>query len=213
MSVMVFPKKKFRWGVDGCGELYPFFLGIFWIFLTLQSPQVKFNLYHHFYHNIHYRCDMQDVSARWSCFVKWWPRRPSTTHSDRCWPLLRKHRSSPRQPRPELLVSRGKCHFFWERVLFRTSLPKCLCEIDACPTPLCLLLPSYQTYPIFVSVFLSYLLFPATIPCIIVFSKPLWLETWPNYKSFWCLTKLYSRFVGRWSSCWIVGAMSYPGCM
>ena len=28
------------------------------------------------------------------------------------------------------------------------------------------------------------LLFPATIPCIIVFSKPLWRVTWPKYLSF-----------------------------
>ena len=44
------------------------------------------------------------------------------------------------------------------------------------------------------------LLFPATIPCIIVFSKPLWRVTWPTYFSFWRLTKLYSQLVGRWSS-------------
>ena len=45
------------------------------------------------------------------------------------------------------------------------------------------------------------LLFPATIPCIIVFSKPLWrVLRWPKYFSFWHLTILYSQFVGRWSS-------------
>ena len=40
------------------------------------------------------------------------------------------------------------------------------------------------------------LLFPATIPCIIVFSKPLWRVTWPKYFSFCRLTKLYIQFVG-----------------
>ena len=44
------------------------------------------------------------------------------------------------------------------------------------------------------------LLFPATIPCIIVFSKPSWRVTWPKYFSCWRLTKLYSRFVGKCSS-------------
>ena len=34
------------------------------------------------------------------------------------------------------------------------------------------------------------LLFPATIPCIIVFSKPLCRVTWPKYLSFCRLTKL-----------------------
>ena len=33
-----------------------------------------------------------------------------------------------------------------ESILFRTSLPKSLCEIDACPPPLCLLLLLYQMY-------------------------------------------------------------------
>ena len=41
------------------------------------------------------------------------------------------------------------------------------------------------------------LLFPATIPCIIVFSKPLCRVTWPKYLSFCRLTKLYIQFVGR----------------
>ena len=36
--------------------------------------------------------------------------------------------------------------FFSEHILVRTSLPRCLCEIDASPPPLCLLLSSYQTY-------------------------------------------------------------------
>ena len=40
----------------------------------------------------------------------------------------------------------------------------------------------------------------ATIPCIIVFSKPLRRVTLPKYFSFWRLTKLYSQFFGRWSS-------------
>ena len=37
MSMMGF-QKKFGWRVDGWGELYPIFLGIFGIFITLQSP-------------------------------------------------------------------------------------------------------------------------------------------------------------------------------
>ena len=41
------------------------------------------------------------------------------------------------------------------------------------------------------------LLFPATIPCIIVFSKPLCRVTWPKYLSFCRLTKLYIQFVGK----------------
>ena len=40
MSVMGF-QKKFGWGVDGWGELYPSFFGIFGIVLTLQSPYVE----------------------------------------------------------------------------------------------------------------------------------------------------------------------------
>ena len=36
--------------------------------------------------------------------------------------------------------------FFSEPILVRTSLPICLCESDAGPPPLCLLLPSYETY-------------------------------------------------------------------
>ena len=35
MSVMGFKKKKFGWGVGGWGELHP---SLFWIFLTLQTP-------------------------------------------------------------------------------------------------------------------------------------------------------------------------------
>ena len=55
----------------------------------------------------------------------------------------------------------GSLHFFSEHILVRTSLPRCLCKIDACPPPLCLLLPSYQTYlrclsPIFVLAFLCF---------------------------------------------------------
>ena len=50
---------------------------------------------------------------------------------------------------------------FSEHIFVRTSLPRCLCEIDVCPPPLCLLLPSYQTYqwclsPIFVLAFLCF---------------------------------------------------------
>ena len=44
------------------------------------------------------------------------------------------------------------------------------------------------------------LLFPATIPCIIVFSKPFCRVTWRKYLSFWRLTKLHSQFIGRRSS-------------
>ena len=43
------------------------------------------------------------------------------------------------------------------------------------------------------------LILPATIPCIIVLSKPLWRVTWLKYFSCWHLTKWYSQFVGRWS--------------
>ena len=55
----------------------------------------------------------------------------------------------------------GNVGFFSGHILVRTSLPRCLCEIDACPPPLCLLLPSYQMYlwclsPIFVLAFLGF---------------------------------------------------------
>ena len=46
----------------------------------------------------------------------------------------------------------------------------------------------------------SLLLFPATIPCIIVFSEPLCRVAWPKYLRFWRFTKLYAQFVGWWSS-------------
>ena len=36
--------------------------------------------------------------------------------------------------------------FFSEHIIVRTSLPRCVCQIDACPPPLCLLLSSYQTH-------------------------------------------------------------------
>ena len=38
MSVIVFQKEKFKWGVGGWGELYPILFWIFGIVLTLQSP-------------------------------------------------------------------------------------------------------------------------------------------------------------------------------
>ena len=70
-------------------------------------------------------------------------------------------------------------------ILVRTSLPRCLCENDACPPPLCLQLPSYQTYNVmyFSHLCLGFplLLFSATIPCIIVFSKPFWRVMWPDH--------------------------------
>ena len=51
--------------------------------------------------------------------------------------------------------------FFLDHILVRTSLLRCLCKIDACPPPLCLLLPSHQTYlwclpSIFVLAFLGF---------------------------------------------------------
>ena len=51
--------------------------------------------------------------------------------------------------------------FFSEHILVRTSLSRCLYEIDAGPPPLCLLLSSYQTYPwylcpVFVLAFLGF---------------------------------------------------------
>ena len=77
--------------------------------------------------------------------------------------------------------------FFSEHILFRTSLPKCLYEIDACPTLLCLLLPSYRIYQLSFShlcLGVPLILFPATIPCILVFSKSLCQVTWSKYLSF-----------------------------
>ena len=51
--------------------------------------------------------------------------------------------------------------FFSEHIIVRTSLPRCVCQIDACPPPLCLLLSSYQTHlgclsPIFVLGFICF---------------------------------------------------------
>ena len=43
-------------------------------------------------------------------------------------------------------ISPSSFLLFLEHILVRTSLPRCLCEIDACPPPLYLMLPSYQTY-------------------------------------------------------------------
>ena len=55
--------------------------------------------------------------------------------------------------------------FFSEHILFRTSLPKCLYEIDACPTLICLLLLSYRIDLLsFFLPFLSWLFF-APLPC------------------------------------------------
>ena len=71
-------------------------------------------------------------------------------------------------------------------ILSRTSLPKCLCEIDTCPPPLscwchCTI---YLCRPMSFSLFpvgFSLLRFHATILCIIVFSKPLCRVKWTNH--------------------------------
>jgi len=44
----------------------------------------------------------QVPNALSSCCVRWWHRRQSMTHSDRCWPLLRRPPSSPWQPPQEI---------------------------------------------------------------------------------------------------------------
>ena len=69
--------------------------------------------------------------------------------------------------------------FFSEHILVRTSLPRCLCSK---------LLHVLRRVPNVTVMSFSHLcldfpllLFPATIPCIIVFSKPLWRETWQKY--------------------------------
>ena len=105
--------------------------------------------------------------------------------------------------------------FFWEHILVRTSLPWCLRKWCLYPATL---LPAALVPNVFVMYFSNLgfplLLFPATIPSIIVFSKPLCRVTWPKYLSVWRLTELYSQFIDRWSSFlryWGVGSMSYPG--
>ena len=84
----------------------------------------------------------------------------------------------------------ARASLFSEHILVRTSLPRCVCEIDAGPPPLCLLLSSYQMYVMSFSHLFPRLLFPATIPCIIVFSNPLWRVTWPKYFSFFTSYKI-----------------------
>ena len=94
--------------------------------------------------------------------------------------------------------------FFSEHIIVRTSLPImslpnwCLSSA----TLLAAVIVPNASGMSFSHLCLGFhlLLFPATIPCIIVFSKPLRRVTLPKYLSFWRLTKLYSQFFGRWSS-------------
>ena len=68
--------------------------------------------------------------------------------------------------------------FFGEHILFRTSLPKCLCEIDACPLPLCLLLLSYQMYLWCLSLILvlTFLGFFSLLPFLVLLSLSPWVN-------------------------------------
>ena len=70
-------------------------------------------------------------------------------------------------------------------IRFKTSLPKCPCEINARPLPLYLLLSPNILVMSFSHICRGFapLLFPATITCIIVSSKPLYRVTWPKYVS------------------------------
>ena len=81
-----------------------------------------------------------------------------------------------------LKISTARCLLAREHnILFRTSLPRCICEINAT-------LLAVAIIPIILMMSLSHLclgfpllIFHATIPCIIVFSKPLCRVTWPEY--------------------------------
>ena len=80
------------------------------------------------------------------------------------------------------------CFFFVsEHILFRTSLSKCICEIDRPYLSSAIhfavsIVPNVSVMS-FSHLCLDFprLLFPATIPCINVFSKPLCRVAWPEH--------------------------------
>ena len=69
------------------------------------------------------------------------------------------------------------CYFFQEHIIVRTPLPRCLCEIDACPPALGLLDAIVANECLYVMSFsplcicFPLLLFPATVPCLVLSKK------------------------------------------